>query len=113
MHAEIRIGNSKVMLCDEMPQMRGWVSPPSIGGTTVALHIFTEDVDALYNRAVSAGGRPTMPVMDAFWGDRYGKLNDPFGHEWSLATHKLDLTPEEIKNGAEAFFARMVKSHGS
>ncbi|MGI0149294.1 MAG: VOC family protein, partial [Thermoplasmata archaeon] len=102
---------SMIMLCDEMPQMRGWVSPSSLNGTTVALHIYSEDVDQVYDRAVKAGAKPTMPLMDAFWGDRYGKLSDPFGHEWTLATHKQDLTPEEIKKGADEFFSKMMKSH--
>ncbi len=111
MHALIRIGDSLVMLCDEMPQMRGWLAPPSLGGTTVALHLYTEDVDSLFQRAVAAGAKATMPPWDSFWGDRYAKVNDPFGHEWSLATHKQDMTPEEIKKGADAFFAQIAKSH--
>ena len=111
MHAEVRIGDSRIMLCDEMPQMKGWLAPPSLGGTTVALHIYTEDVDSLFQRAVAAGAKPTMPLWDAFWGDRYAKVNDPFGHEWSLATHKRDMTPEEIKKGAKAFFAQIAKGH--
>ena len=111
MHAQVRIGNSLVMLCDELPEMRGWVAPSSLGGTTVALHIYTEDVDALFQRAVSAGAKPTMPLWDSFWGDRYAKVNDPFGHEWTLATHTKDLTAEEIKKGAEAFFAQLAKNH--
>lgn len=113
MHAEVQIGDSIVMLCDEMPQMKGWVAPPSLGGTTVALHIYTEDVDALFQRAVSAGAKPSLPLMDAFWGDRYGKVTDPFGHEWSLATHQRDLTPEEVQKGSQAFFAQMGKASAS
>ncbi len=74
MHAEIRIGNSKVMICDEMPQMEGCVSPTKLGGTTAMLHVYTEDVDSLFDRAVQAGATPRMPVWDTFWGDRYGKL---------------------------------------
>jgi uncharacterized glyoxalase superfamily protein PhnB len=112
-HAELRIGDSTIMLCDEMPQMERWVSPSSLGGTTVALAIYTEDVDSLYQRAVSAGAKPSMPLWDAFWGDRTGKVTDPFGHEWSLATHMQDLTPEEVRKGAEAFFASMGKAPAS
>lgn len=108
MHAEIKIGNSVLMLVDEMPQMKSWVSPQSLKGTTVTLHLYVEDVDAMFKRAVDAGATVSMPVMDAFWGDRYGKVTDPFGHEWSIATHKQDLTPEEIQKGAQEFFAGMA-----
>jgi uncharacterized glyoxalase superfamily protein PhnB len=107
MHAEIKIGDSIVYLCDELPRMKGWVSPAQLKGTTVCLHIYTEDVDAAFDKAVAAGATVTMPIMDAFWGDRYGKLSDPFGHEWSIATHKHDYTPEQIAKNAQEFFANM------
>ena len=105
-HAEVKIGNSIVMLCDEMPGMERWVSPESLNGTTAALHLYVTDVDAAFQRAVGAGATVSMPLMDAFWGDRYGKLTDPFGHEWSLATHQHDYTAEEIEKNAESFFAQ-------
>lgn len=104
MHAELRIGDSVVMLCDEMPQSGRWKAPHSLKGTSVALHIYVEDVDKAFQKAIDAGASATMPVMDTFWGDRYGKLTDPFGHDWSIATHKKDLTPQEIMKGAEEYF---------
>lgn len=105
MHAELRIGDSRVMLGEEFPQMQRWVSPQQLKGTTIALHMYVKDVDAAFSRAVNAGATVSMPVMDTFWGDRYGRVTDPWGHEWSLATHKQDLTLEEITKGAQAFFA--------
>ena len=111
MHAELKIGDSIVMLGDEFPQMQRWVAPQSLKGTTIALHMYVKDVDAAFKRAVDAGATVSMPVMDAFWGDRYGRVTDPWGHEWSLATHKQDLTPEQIAKGAEAFFANIGKGH--
>lgn len=110
MHAEILIGNSIVMITDAMPQMKRWVSPSTLSGTTVALHLYTEDVDTVFDRAVAAGAKPSMPIMDTFWGDRYGRVTDPFGHEWSLATRTQNLTPAEIKKGAREFFAQMAKA---
>ena len=95
MHAEIRIGDSHVMLADEFPQY-GAVGPKPGEPTSVNIHLYVTDVDAVFDRAVKAGAQVTMPVTDMFWGDRYGKLKDPFGHQWSVATHKEDLSPEEI-----------------
>jgi uncharacterized glyoxalase superfamily protein PhnB len=112
MHAELKIGDSMLMLCDEFPQMQRWVSPDQLKGTTVALSIYVEDADKLFQRAVSAGGKVSMPMTDAFWGDRYGKVTDPFGHEWEIATHKEDLTGEEIGQRAQAFFANMGAGQG-
>ncbi|MFQ5494514.1 MAG: VOC family protein [Phycisphaerae bacterium] len=106
-HAELQIGDSVIMMGDEIPQMEGWRSPSSFNGTTVALCLYVEDVDKSFQRALDAGAKVSMPVTDMFWGDRYGKVTDPFGHEWAIATHKQDLTPEEIAKGAEAFFASM------
>ena len=105
-HAEIRIGDSKLFLVDEFPEPRaeGIGSPQQIGGTAVTIHLFVDDVDAAIQRASAAGAKVTMPPADMFWGDRYGRILDPFGHSWSIATHVKDLTPEEIqKNMAEAF----------
>jgi len=104
MHAEMRIGNSAVMLSEENPQW-GSKSPQTLGGTPVSLHIYCENVDALFNRAVAAGCTVTYPVMDAFWGDRYGKVTDPFGHIWGVATHKEDVSEEECTKRAAAWFA--------
>jgi uncharacterized glyoxalase superfamily protein PhnB len=110
MHAALKLGESHIFLADEMPEMncRG---PKSIGGTAVTIHRYVEDVDAAFNRAVAAGAQVTMPVSDMFWGDRYGVLTDPFGHSWSLATHKEDLTPEEIGKRAQAAFSQCAQSH--
>jgi PhnB protein len=100
-HAELKIGNAIVMLCDEAPQ---WgVFGPGEKGAGVGLHLYVEDCDALTARAVAAGAKVTMPLNDTFWGDRFGKVVDPFGHEWSIATHKEDVTPEECaRRGKEA-----------
>ena len=106
MHAELKIGDSRLMLCDEMPMGNcGCRSPQSLGGTSVTLHLYAEDADAVVDRAAKAGATVIMPVMDAFWGDRYGRIADPFGHEWSIATHTKDLTEQEIKEAADKCFA--------
>ncbi len=105
MHAELKIGDSIVMLADEFPEMVSR-SPESLGGCTASFHVYVEDVDRAFKRAVDAGAQVRMPVADMFWGDRYGKLGDPFGHEWGLATHKEDLSPEEIGRRAAAYFKR-------
>jgi PhnB protein len=93
MHAAIKIGDSIVMLADEFPEF-GAFSPK--GPSPVTIHLFVNDVDKLYDRAVAAGATATLPPTDALWGDRYGKLTDPFGHNWSLATHKEDLTSQQV-----------------
>ena len=111
MHAELKIGDSRLFLVDEwlffvdeFPEMqcRG---PQSVGGTPVTIHMYVEDVDAAFKRAVAAGAQVRMPLEDMFWGDRYGVLADPFGHAWSLATHKEDLKPEEIAARAQRAFS--------
>mgnify|MGYP003383336134 CR=1 FL=1 len=94
-HACIRIGDSNVMLVDEFPQMNS-LGPKARNGTSVTIHLAVEDADAWADRAVKAGATLLMPVADMFWGDRYGVLEDPFGHKWSVATHVKDLTPDEI-----------------
>ncbi len=106
MHAEIMIGNSIVMLADEMPQM-GCRSPQSIGGTGSSIFLYVDDADSTFNRAVSAGAKPLMPMMDAFWGDRFGSIQDPFGHIWGISTRKKDMTPDEIKKAGEEAFKHM------
>jgi len=95
MHAMIRIGDSAVMLVDEMPEW-GALGPNSLKGSPVTIHLYVENVDAFVKRAVDAGAKITMPVADMFWGDRYGKLEDPFGHHWSVATHIRDVSPDEM-----------------
>jgi PhnB protein len=109
-HAEIKIGDSVIMLSDEMPGTSAR-SPQSLGGTTTNLFIYVKDVDAAFNKAVSAGAKAEAPVADMFWGDRYGKLTDPFGHSWSIGTHKEDVAPEEMKRRAEAETAKMGAQH--
>lgn len=98
MHAAVRIGDSVLMLVDENPQW-GLPGPKALKGSPVVIHLYVEDVDAAVAQAVSAGARITMPVADMFWGDRYGQLEDPFGHRWSVATHTRDLSPDEIRRG--------------
>jgi PhnB protein len=98
-HAELRIGDSPVMLADEHPEI-GALGPQSIGGTPVTMHLYVEDVDATVVNAVLAGGTVTRPVADQFYGDRNGGVTDPFGHVWFVATHKEDLSPEEIERRA-------------
>ncbi len=106
MHAEVKIGDCAIMLTDENPNWH-MKSPETLGGSPVSLHLYVEDADAVFNQAVEAGATVVMPLDDAFWGDRYGKIKDPFGHEWGIATHKEDLTPEELAERAAAFFASM------
>ncbi len=100
-HAEIRIGNSPIMLADEVPEM-GHRSPQSLGGSPVSILLYVEDVDALFNQAVSAGAKVERPVQDQFYGDRTGGVTDPFGHVWYIATHKEDVSPEEMRKRAAA-----------
>jgi PhnB protein len=108
MHAAIKIGDSIVMLADEFPEHGGATTPA--GGSGDALHIYIENVDAAFDRAVSAGATVKMPVADMFWGDRYGQVQDPFGHRWSLATHTRDMSPEEMTKEQEKAFSQMPKS---
>ena len=105
MHAEFRIGDSVVMLSDEFPQ-GGTRSPQSLGGASGSLFLYVPDVDAAFKRAVDAGCQATMPPADMFWGDRFGRLVDPFGHHWGLATHTEDLTSAEIGKRAQAVMAQ-------
>lgn len=98
-HAMMRIGDSTVMLADGLSEMESF-GPESLKGSPVTLHLYVENVDAFVSRAVEAGAKITMPVADMFWGDRYGQLEDPFGHKWSVATHIRDVTPEELERGA-------------
>ncbi len=109
MHAELQIGDSRLFLCEEYPDM-GARGPRSVGGSPVTIHMYVEDVDTAFQHAVEAGAEVTMPVKDQFWGDRYGKLTDPFGHHWSLASHVEDLTPDEIAKRAATAMGGCGKS---
>ena len=100
MHAMIRIEGSAVMLVDEMPEW-GALGPKSLKGSPVTIHLYVEHVDAFVKRAVDAGAKITMPLDDMFWGDRYCKLEDPFGHHWSVATHIRDVSPEEMRKAMQ------------
>lgn len=107
-HAELRIGDSNVFVADESPQMPN-KSPQTLGGCTGGVMLYVDDVDTTYQRAVDAGGKTQMPVADMFWGDRYGSLIDPYGHVWSVATHKEDVAPGEMEKRAQDFYAQMAK----
>lgn len=96
MHAEVQIGDCRIMLADEFPEMNAR-SPKHYGGSPVGICLYVEDVDALFAQAVEAGGKVVRPVQDQFYGDRSGTLEDPFGHQWTIATHKEDLTPQQIQ----------------
>ncbi|HEY3972818.1 MAG TPA: VOC family protein [Candidatus Sulfotelmatobacter sp.] len=106
MHAELKIGDSIIMLSDEFPEF-GSLSPLSSGGAGMGLHIYVDGVDAAFERAVKAGAQIEMAVQDQFWGDRYGKLKDPFGHKWSIATHTKDLSADEMKRGMDEAMEKM------
>jgi PhnB protein len=103
-HAEIKIGDSPIMLADEHPDM-GYKSPKSLGGTPVSLMLYVDDVDSVAKQALAAGAKVMRPVQDQFYGDRSGTFEDPFGHVWTIATHKEDLSPEEMGKRAAAAFA--------
>lgn len=103
-HAEIQIGDSKIMLADEYPEM-GAKAPRAFGGSPVSLMLYVEDVDSVFAVAIQAGAKSIRPVKDQFYGDRNGTLEDPFGHQWTVGTHKEDLSPEEIRR-------RMESAHG-
>ena len=107
MHAELKIGDSIIMLGEEHPET-GCIGPQSLGGTPISLYLYVEDADQSFTRALSAGARADMPVADMFWGDRFGQVIDPFGHKWNLATRKENLTPEEMRKRSGEFFAQMA-----
>jgi len=107
-HAELKIGDSILMVSDGMPGAR---TPRALGGTPVNIFLYVEDVDTVFNRARSAGAKVDAPLEDMFWGDRYGKLTDPFGHSWSVATHKEDVAPGEMKKRAQAAMEKMHHQH--
>ena len=101
-HAEVKIGNALVMLADEYPDY-GNLSPKTLGGSSVRLHMYVEDVDAFFEKAVAAGAKVLIPIADQFYGDRSGRLEDPFGHVWLISTHVEDVSPEEMNRRMEAF----------
>ena len=110
MHATIQIGNSIVMMGDEMPGAENCSkSAETLGNSPISLYLYVPNADTAFSQAIAAGGTATMPVADMFWGDRCGSLKDPFGYSWMIAAHKQDLTNEHIREGAEAFFAQMAK----
>ena len=100
LHALIRIGDSVVMLVDEFPDWKAF-GPKSLKGSPVTIHLYVPDVESSFKQAVAAGAKIAMPLEDMFWGDRYGKLEDPFGHHWSVATHVRDVKPEELREAAK------------
>ena len=108
MHAEVQIGESIIMMGEENPQ-QPCKSAETMGGSPVNFYLYVENVDAAFRRALEAGAEVRMPVEDMFWGDRAGTVQDPFGYGWTIATHVKDLTPQEIQQGAQAFFARMER----
>jgi PhnB protein len=111
-HAEIRIGDSVIMLADEHPGM-GYRGPRSMGGSSVSILLYVDDVDTIFGRAVSAGAAVQRPIANQFYGDRSGKLEDPFGHVWSIATHVEDVPPEEMRRRAEAAMRSSATSASS
>jgi PhnB protein len=104
MHVELMLGDSRFLLHDEFPD-RGELSPLSFGGTGVKLHLYVDNVDDVYQRAIDAGAKAEMPPEDCFWGDRYGILKDPFGHRWSVATRLEDLSPRQVQEKAAEYRA--------
>ncbi len=107
MHAEMKLGDQVIYLCDDFPEYCGGKSrtPSALGGSTVTIHRYTDDCDAAIAKAQKAGATVLMPAEDMFWGDRYGSVTDPFGHTWSFATHIKDMTPEEMEEAAKTAFA--------
>ncbi|QDU49074.1 VOC family protein [Gimesia panareensis] len=108
-HACLQIGDSRIMLADTRDEC-GAKSPKELQGSPVLIHLQVEDVDTVFNQAIEAGATQTMPVMEMFWGDRYGQLEDPFGHRWSVATHVRDLSFEEIQTGMREMFEQNSNS---
>lgn len=111
-HAELLIGEAKVMICDEFPEMGG-VTPLNLGGSPVTIHLYVEDVDSIVAKAVDAGAKLLHPVDDKFYGDRAGGIEDPFGHKWYIATHIEDVSPEEVKKRAEQLFCNEKRKEGA
>jgi PhnB protein len=110
MHAELQIGNSRIMLADEFPGMSSAPAPGAINPTILFLYL--DNVDATFNRAAAAGAKVDMPLTNQFWGDRYGKITDPFGHQWGLAQHIEDVAPDEMMRRSAEWTAKMAKAAG-
>jgi uncharacterized glyoxalase superfamily protein PhnB len=106
MHSELKIGNSVLMVNDEFPG-HPIQAPSTLKGTTFCIHLYVEDADAFFHRAVEAGAAELMPPADQFWGDRFGQVSDPFGHIWSIASHVEDVSPEECDRRAKEMFSKM------
>ena len=111
MHAEFQIGDSMIMLSEEFPQM-GSVSPSTLNGTASSVMLYVADVDAAFPKAIAAGAKEEMAPIDMFWGDRFGKLVDPFGHKWAIATHMEDVAPDEMRRRADEFNKQMAAKMG-
>jgi PhnB protein len=109
MHAEIKIGDSIIFISDENPQMAHVKSPQTLGGCTGTLNVYVPNVDTTFKQALAAGGKESMPVADQFWGDRYGSFIDPFGFSWGVATHKEDVSAQDMPKRAQEFFANMAQ----
>ena len=107
-HAELQIGDSRIMLGEEMPSWKK-LSPQSLGGTAVGVFLYVTDVEAAFKRAVDAGATVLMPLANMFWGDRYGQLSDPFGHEWAMGQHLEDLAPQEVERRGKEAMSKMTK----
>jgi uncharacterized glyoxalase superfamily protein PhnB len=107
-HADLKIGDSMLMLSDEFPNW-GALSPLALGGTSTTIHVYVEDADAAFERAIAAGATVKMPLADQYWGDCYGSVVDPFGHQWSFATRIKHLSEEEIKQAGDAVFAKLAE----
>ncbi|MGH9407036.1 MAG: VOC family protein [Candidatus Acidiferrales bacterium] len=108
-HAELKIGDSVFMLADEFPTSSGCQSPQTLGGTSVVLNVYVDNVDKLFDQAVSAGAKVFMPLANQFWGDRYGQVSDPFGHRWALGQHVEEVAPAEMERRGKEFFAKMAQ----
>jgi PhnB protein len=108
LHAEVQIGDSRIFLVDDFPDM-GSLSPVALKGTPVTFHLYVENADSVFEQAVKAGAQVLMPLADQFWGDRYGLVADPFGHRWSIASHVKDLTPEQMQKAGQAAMAQMER----
>jgi PhnB protein len=111
-HAELKIGDSVIMLSDEMPGGSG-KSPKSLGGSTASVFLYVDKVDSVFSQAVAAGAKSEMEPQDQFWGDRFGKLEDPFGHLWAIATHIEDVQPAEMEKRAREAMAKMAQTAGT
>ena len=112
MHAELEIGDSLIMLSDPFPQA-STKTPKELGGTTISIFAYVEDIDSVYKQAIDAGASSLMEPDDMFWGDRFGSVQDPFGHSWTIATHVEDVSPEEIEKRSEEFMSQMAGSPSS